>query len=362
MDSLTVRAAEAWKWLRIHRRGVAQWTVALTLVTLAMVAAYIWRVDPDAAGDASASVLPQRQLRIAFVQHGGLADPFWDQVGRGAEAAEREFGVNLTYNGSGIVVDQAQMVDGVVAEGIDVLVVSLADPDAMERSIRAAVAAGVTVMTINSGEERGREFGAITHFGQPDWLAGLAAGERLVQLGFSHVLCVIHEQGNVGLDSRCRNATVPIERAGGQVETFWVSGTGDRVLTGGEIEAKLQSDPNIDGVLALNATIAELAAGSIAGAGSSAQLATFDISDWALESIEDGTLLFAIDQNPYLQGFLPVVAAYAMAQGEVNGGASIQAAIRRWSAGGRFFTGPGIVDSSNVLRYKTLGEDAERVE
>ena len=361
MNSLTARATEAWGWLRVHRRGVAQWAVALTLVTLAMVAAYIWRVDLDSVGDASASSLPHRQLRIAFVQHGGLADPFWEQVGAGAEAAQREFGVDLTYTGSGIVVDQAQMVDGVVAEGVDVLVVSLADPDAMERSIRAAVAAGVTVMTINSGEERGREFGAVTHFGQPDWLAGLAAGERLVQLGITHVLCVIHEQGNVGLDSRCRNAAGPIERAGGQLETFWVSGTGDRILTGGEIEAKLKADRSIDGVLALNATIAELAAGSIAGAGSSAQLATFDTSDWALEAIENGEVLFAIDQNPYMQGFLPVVAAYAMAAGEANGGASVQSAIRRWAAQGRFFTGPGLVDSDNVLRYRTLGEDSERV-
>lgn len=361
MDSLTARAAEAWKWLRVHRRGVAQWAVALTMVTLAMTAAYIWRVDLDSGADASATVLPQRQLRIAFVQHGGLADPFWEQVGAGAEAAAREFGVEMTYTGSGIVVDQAQMVDGVVAEGVDVLVVSLADPDAMERSIRAAVAAGVTVMTINSGEERGREFGAVTHFGQPDWLAGLAAGERLVQLGLSHVLCVIHEQGNVGLDSRCNNAAVPIERAGGQMETFWVSGTGDRILTGGEIEAKLKADRKIDGVLALNATIAELAAGSIEGAGSSAQLATFDTSDWALEAIENGEVLFAIDQNPYMQGFLPVMAAYAMVQGEAGGGAGVQSAIRRWAAQGRFFTGPGLVDADNVLRYKTLGEDTERV-
>lgn len=362
MDSLTARGSALWQWLRIHRRGVFQWMVALTLVTLAMAAAYIWRVDPDAGRRALDLLLPQRDLRVAFVQHGGLADPFWDQVGEGAEAAAREFGVELHYTGSGIVVDQVQMVDQAVAARYDVLVVSLADPDAMERSIRGAVTAGLTVMTINSGEERGREFGAVTHFGQPDWLAGLAAGERLVQLGITRLLCVIHEQGNVGLDSRCRNAAVPVERAGGRVETFWVSGTGDRILTGGEIEGKLQADPNIDGVLTLNATIGELAEGSIRGAGSSAQLATFDISDWALEAIEDGRVLFAIDQNPYMQGFLPIMAAYAMAEGDAGDGASVQAAIRRWAAAGRFFTGPGIVDRSNVLRYTALGESSERTE
>lgn len=358
MNSLAPRAARTWAWLKIHRRGVTQWVLAITAVTLAMTAAWIWRVDLDEVQDSSESVLPQRGLRVAMVHHGGIADPFWEQVRAGAVAGQREFGVDLEYRGSGIVTDQAAMVDQVVAEGADVLVVSLADPDAMERSVRDAVSAGLTVMTINSGEERGREFGAVTHFGQPDWLAGLASGERLVQLGVRRLLCVIHELGNVGLNSRCENASIPMSRSGGRAETFAVTGTSDRVLTVEEIQAKLLAEPDIDGVLTLNSTIGELAAIAIEGAGSSARLATFDISEWVLEQIEDGNVLFAVDQNPYMQGFLPIVAAYAMAEGEAGDGAGVQAAIGRWAAEGRIFTGPGFVDGTNVKVYAALAPQA----
>lgn len=358
MNSVAPRAAAAWTWLKAHRRGVTQWALAIGAVALAMTAAWIWRVDLDEGQDATGSVLPLRALRISMVHHGGIADPFWGQVRAGAEAGQREFAVELLFRGSGIVVEQAGMVDQAVAEGYDVLVVSLADPDAMERSVRDAVAAGLTVMTINSGEERGREFGAIAHFGQPDWLAGLAAGERLVQLGVTRLLCVVHEQGNVGLDSRCGNAAIPLERAGGRTETFWVTGTSDRVLTVEEIQAKLLAEPDIDGVLTLNSTIGELASVAIEGAGSPARLATFDVSDWVLEQIEAGDVLFAIDQNPYMQGFLPIMAAYAMAEGEAGGGTGIQEAIAQWVAEGRIFTGPGFVDQANVKAYTALAPQA----
>ena len=174
----------------------------------------------------------------------------------------------MRFDGSGDVQEQIRLVDNAVSQGFDVIVVSLADPDAMEDSIRGAVAAGITVFSINSGEERGREFGAVTHFGQPDGVAGVSAGTAI------------------------------------------------------KIQTVLQSDASTDGVLALNSGVAEEAIDAIRDARSTALLTTFDVSDQVLAAIEAGDILFAVDQQAYLQGFLPVAYAYfhAVAPDEETGG------------------------------------------
>ena len=329
----------------------------LGLVVLAMVGAYVCRVDQEISLQAGTGVLPPTDLRVAMVTHGGIGDPFWDEVAAGAFAAQREFGIELFYDGDGNVSEQVRLVDNAVALGYDVLIVSLADPDALEQSIRSAVAAGLLVMTINSGEERGREFGAVTHFGQPDGVAGLGAGERLVTAGVSKLLCLIHEAGNVGLEARCTNAGLAMELSGGSMEVLFVTGTADRVSTTGEIAALLQADSSIEGVLALNSGIAELAMSAIAGTGSEVQLATFDVSPAILEAIEAGDVLFAVDQQAYLQGFLPIAFAYFQsleADAETRG---ILTGMERWGASGRLVTGPGFVDQSNARRFPQLGAD-----
>lgn len=342
---------------RLVNEGWLRWLVLAGLVALAMVAAYVCRVDEDVSFQAGTGVLPPTDLRVAMITHGGIGDPFWDEVAAGAFAAQREFGVELLYDGDGNVNEQVRLVDNAVALGYDVLIVSLADPDALEQSIRSAVAAGVLVMSINSGEERGREFGAVTHFGQPDGVAGLGAGERMVMAGVSKLLCLIHEAGNVGLEARCANAGVAMEAAGGSMQRLFVTGTADRVSTTGEIANVLQADPDIDGILALNSSIAELAMTALESSGSSAQVATFDVSPAILEAIEAGEVLFAVDQQAYLQGFLPIAFAYFRfleVEGDTSG---ILAGMERWAASGRLVTGPGFVDQSNVRRFPQLGGD-----
>ena len=141
------------------------------------------------------------------------------------------------------------------------------------------------------------------------------------------------------------------------MERLFVTGTADRVSTTGEITAVLQADPSIDGILALNSSIAELALSAKAGSGSQAQVATFDVSPTILEAIEAGDVLFAVDQQAYLQGFLPVAFAYLQSlepEAETGG---ILAGMERWSASGRLVTGPGFVDRSNARRFPQLGAD-----
>ena len=329
--------------------------MAAVLVGLAMAGAYVFRVDESRLAQGGGTVLPAAELRVAMITHGGIGDPFWDQVAAGAFAAQRELGVELRYDGDGNINEQVRLVDNVVASGFDVLIVSLADPDALEDSIRGAVAAGLMVLSINSGEERGREFGAVTHFGQPDGVAGLGAGERMAAAGVRRLLCVVHEAGNVGLDSRCANAGESMALAGGSLERLSVTGTSDIVATTNEIQAYLQSNADVDGVLALNAGIAELALRAIRGAGSDAVVGTFDVSDTILEAIEAGDVLFAVDQQAYLQGFLPIAFAYFSQLPEGAETVGVLRALRRWAASGRLVTGPGFVDRSNVRRFPQLG-------
>lgn len=333
-----------------HWRGL----LFLLVVALTMFAAYLCRVDEIVRTQGQTAALPQIDLRIAMITHGGIGDPFWDQVAAGAQAAQREFGVELRYDGDGDINAQVRLVDNAIAQGYDVLIVSLADPDALENSVRAAVEAGLLVLTINSGEERGRAFGAITHFGQPDKVAGLAAGERLAAAGVTRMLCIIHEDGNVGLVHRCDEAGLSMELAGGQYQTLSVTGTANIRETTNEIGAVLLANPDIDGVLALNSEIAELAQRAIIEVNANALLATFDISPSVLQDIERGAMLFAVDQQAYLQGFLPIAFAYVASVEEELETSSLLRALKRWSASGRLLTGPGFVDASNVRRYPDI--------
>ena len=140
---------------RLTNEGWIRWAALVGLIALAMVAAYMCRIDKDVSLQAGTGALPPTDIRVAMVTHGGIGDPFWDEVAAGAFAAQREFGIKLFYNGDGNVNEQVRLVDNAVALGYDVLIVSLGDPDALEQSIRSAAEAGLLVMTINSGEERG---------------------------------------------------------------------------------------------------------------------------------------------------------------------------------------------------------------
>lgn len=333
-----------------HWRGLA----FLAIVALTMFAAYLCRVDEIVRTQGQTAALPQIDLRIAMITHGGIGDPFWDQVAAGAQAAQREFGVELRYDGDGDINAQVRLVDNAIASGYDVLIVSLADPDALENSVRAAVEAGLMVLSINSGEERGREFGATTHFGQPDQVAGLAAGERMAAAGVSRMLCIIHEQGNIGLLHRCNEAGLSMNLAGGEFQTMFVTGTSNIRETTNEIGSVLLANPTIDGVLALNSEIAELAQRAISEVAANAVLATFDISSEVLQDIERGSMLFAVDQQAYLQGFLPIAFAYVASVEADLETSQLLRALKRWSASGRLLTGPGFVDASNVRRYPEI--------
>jgi simple sugar transport system substrate-binding protein len=282
-------------------------------------------------------------LDFAVITHGSGGDAFWSVVKNGAEDAGRDLGVKVTYNGDGKPDAQAKLIDNAVAQGKTGLVVSMANPDALKDSIAAAVRAGIPVITINSGADESKEFGAIAHVGQDETVAGKAAGERLKDEGRKNILCVIHEAANSGLNDRCQGAK---DGFGGKVTNLQVD-INNPTDTESRMRGALQTDPSIDGVLTLNSQVADLAVSAASSAGSKAAIATFDLNTDVVNSIKAGKILFAVDQQQYEQGYLPIVMLklYRENGNTLGGGLPV-------------FTGPGFVDKSNadqVGKYTVRG-------
>lgn len=244
-------------------------------------------------------------LRIAVVTHGQASSPFWTVVRNGIDAARRQVDVNVDYRAPDVysVQRMAELVDEAIASEPDALVLSLPD-QRIAVAARRAVVEGIPTVTINSGGEMSRATGAITHIGQPEDRAGLEAGRRLARAGVRRGLCVNHEVGNGALDVRCAGFARAVRAAGGTTRVVGVD-----VKSGGAARRLAEAlRGNVDGVLALSADGAQavLDAQRIAGR-PDLELATFDLSPEVLDAVKDGRLIFTVDQQPFLQGYLPVV-------------------------------------------------------
>lgn len=283
--------------------------------------------------------------KFAVVTHGAIGDSFWDVVKKGVEQAGKDEGVTVTYQSDGDPQKQSQLIDAAVNQKVDGLVVSMANPDALKASIEKAVAAGIPVITINSGQDRSAEFGAIAHVGQDEKIAGEGAGTKLKEAGVTKAICVIQEAGNVGLEQRCAGVK---ETLGGPVENIQVQNS-DPAGAQAIIKAKLQQDKSINGVLTLGPVIGAAAIQAVADAGSSAKLATFDLNADVTKAIADGKMLFAVDQQQYVQGYLPIVmlTLYKSNLNTIGGGHPV-------------LTGPGFVTKDNASQVADLAKAGTR--
>lgn len=284
-----------------------------------------------------------QNLTYAVVTHGAPGDAFWDRVKSGAEKAGKDYGVKVEYSSDADPAKQSQLIDGAVADKVDGIVVSMANPDGLESSVKKAVAAGVPVVTINSGVDKFKAFGAITHIGQSETIAGQAVGERMKTEGLKKAICVIQEAGNVGLEERCKAAA---EAFGGSMSNLQVDGTDDNSVQA-TITSKLQADKSIDAVLTLGGQYGIDAVAAVGDAGSSAKVATFDLSEDVVKDIQSGKILFAVDQQPYVQGFLGVTTLYlkSINGNDIGGGQPIN-------------SGPAFVTKENadaILKFAANG-------
>ncbi len=259
---------------------------------------------------AFAAAQDRADIRIVVVTHGQAADPFWNVVKNGVDAAAADLGVTVEYQAPSTfdMVAMSQLIDAAIASEPDGLVVSIPDPDALEDSILAAIGAGIPVISINSGSDVAADFGVLAHIGQTEYEAGFGGGQRMAEAGATNVLCVNQEVGNVALDLRCQGFSDAIEEAGGTVEVLAVD-LADPTDAQNRIDAALVSNPDIDAVFTLGPTGAAPALAALEDAGLLGEilLATFDLSPEVLEAIDAGNMLFAIDQQQYTQGYLSIV-------------------------------------------------------
>ncbi|MDO9377226.1 MAG: sugar ABC transporter substrate-binding protein [Nocardioidaceae bacterium] len=284
-------------------------------------------------------------LSYAVITHGAPGDAFWDRVKSGAERAGEDYGVDVAYSSDPDPSKQSALIDGAVADKVDGIVVSMANPDGVKTAVESAVAAGVPVITINSGLEFSKAFGAITHIGQSEEIAGQAAGERLKDEGFTNVLCVVQEAGNVGLETRCKAVA---DSMGGTVENLQVDGTDDNAVQA-TITSKLQADTDVDGVLTLGGQYGIDAVAAVGEAGSDARVATFDLSEDVIKAIQSDDILFAIDQQPFVQGFEGVSGLYlkSINGNDVGGGQPIN-------------SGPAFITKDNADAVLKFAEEGTR--
>lgn len=254
------------------------------------------KAQAEAAGKATVST---PRWTFAMVTHSGDGDTFWDIVQKGAQEAAEKDNINFLYSKNDEGQQQAQLVQAAIDKKVDGLIVTLAKPDAMKDVVKKAVAAGIPVITINSGSAQSKEYGALTHIGQDETIAGEAVGEELNERGRKKAVCVLHEQGNVGHEQRCAGTRKTFD---GELQNLYVDGTNMPDVQA-SIEAKLQTDRAIDAVVTLGAPFADTAVRAKESARSKAEIDTFDLNPKVAAGLKDGTLGFAVDQQPYLQGY-----------------------------------------------------------
>ncbi|MER5531259.1 sugar ABC transporter substrate-binding protein [Streptomyces sp. NPDC002677] len=300
----------------------------------------------EAGSGVSAGKATTARMTVAMITHAAPGDTFWDTIRKGAEAAAAKDNVKLVYSSDPGGPNQASLVQNAIDQKVDGIAVTLAKPDAMKAVVAKAEQAGIPVVGFNSGVADWKKQGLLEYFGQDESIAGEAFGRKLNEAGAKHTVCVIMEQGQVSLEARCAGVKKTFE---GKTDILYVNGT-DMPSVKSTITAKLKTDPSIDYVTTLGAPFAMTAIQSIADAGGKAKLATFDLNKDAVGAIKSGKIQWAVDQQPYLQGYLSVDSLWLYKN---NG---------NYSGGGEapVLTGPAFVDKTNVAKIAEFAAKGTR--
>jgi simple sugar transport system substrate-binding protein len=281
---------------------------------------------------------------IAMITHETPGDTFWDKIKSGAQQAADNYGVDLKYSNDPDPGQHATLIQNAIDSKVDGIATTLDAPDAEAESVKAASDAGIPIVAFNQGIDDYQDVGAQMYFGSDENLAGETAGKRIADDGGKHTLCVIQDEGSVALEARC--AGVKATSAG--TENIQVNGADDSAVVS-SLQAKLSEDDSIDYIVTLGAPIALDALQAIEAAGSDAKLVTFDLNTDAAKAIQDGSIEFSIDQQPYVQGYLAVTSLYL----NVKNGNDI-------GGGGPVLTGPSFVDASNIDAILPFTENGTR--
>ena len=323
-------------------RRAAVAAVAIPMLALTACSSQGGRAPEASSGGGGGQAVSTPRIKIALITHAPAGDTFWDTVRKGAEEAAAKDNVELLYTNDPEAGRQAQLIQQAVDQKVDGIAVTLATPGALKDSLKKASDAGIPIVSLNAGEDVSKQLGAFTHFGSNEQLAGQAVGEKLAAENFKHPVCVIQAQGHVGLEARCAGVKSKVPGT----EILYVNGA-DMTSVESTATAKLQAAKDADVIIGLGAPITLTLLKSVATAGSSAKVASFDLNKELAQKIADGTVLFTVDQQPWLQGYGSVDALWQVKRGgfKLGGGQPV-------------LTGPTIVDKSNaadVVKFADQG-------
>ncbi|MBD1541970.1 sugar ABC transporter substrate-binding protein [Arthrobacter sp. IA7] len=323
-------------------RRAAVAAVAIPMLALTACSSQGGRAPESNSGGGGGQAASTPRMKIALITHAPAGDTFWDTVRKGAEEAAAKDNVELLYTNDPEAGRQAQLIQQAVDQKVDGIAVTLATPGALKDSLKKASDAGIPIVSLNAGEDVSKELGAFTHFGSNEQLAGQAVGEKLAAENFKHPICVIQAQGHVGLEARCAGVKSKVPGT----EILYVNGA-DMTSVESTATAKLQAAKDADVIIGLGAPVTLTLLKSVATAGSSAKVASFDLNKELAQKIADGTVLFTVDQQPWLQGYGSVDALWQAKRGgfKLGGGQPV-------------LTGPTIVDKSNaadVVKFSDQG-------
>src|SRR5262245_40745724 len=252
--------------------------------------------------------------KYVLISHAPDSDSWWNTIKNSIKQAGEDYGVTVDYRNppSGDLADMARLIEQAAAAGYDGVIVTIADYNVLQGAIGKVTAKKIPLITINSGTpEQSEKLGAIMHVGQPEYAAGKGVGERAKAAGVKSFLCVNHYATNPASFERCRGFG---EAIGADYKKATLDSGDDPTTIESKVAAYLRQNPGTEGVLTLGPTSAGPTIKALEKSGRAGKLwmATFDLSDDISKGIKDGTVQFAIDQQPYLQGYIPVAVLATM--------------------------------------------------
>ncbi len=285
----------------------------------------------------------QENYTFAMITHAQPGDTFWDIIRKGANAAAEKDNVKLVYLADPDANKMAQLIQNVTQQKVNGIALTLAFPEAEAANVKAAQAAGIPIVGFNAGVDQWKDMGLLGYAGQDETVAGEAVGDRLNKEGAKSVVCLDQQQGAVQLEARCNGIKSTFK---GNMEVLYVTGY-DMPTVKSRVQAKLQQDTSIDYVVTLGAPFAPVVLDAIGAANSKAKVGTFDMSPVAIDLISQGKLQWAVDQQPYVEGYEAVDMLWLyLTNGDTVGG------------GEPVLTGPFFVTKDNadaVAKYAKAG-------
>jgi simple sugar transport system substrate-binding protein len=330
---------EAGQMFRPRKRALG--TALIMFVTLIVIAACSATGGKKAtetqqnAGSNGAGHANTPRYTFDMITHAQPGDTFWDIIRSGASAAASKDNISYHYSNNQDPTKQAQLIDDAINAHVDGIAVTDPDPQALCPTIQKARKAGIPVVMFNAGISNWQACGGLSYFGSDETVAGTAAGKRLAAAGKKNVLCVLQAQGQVQLEARCAGVKAGLGSEGTMTKLY-VNGTDNSAMLS-TMSAKLTQDKNVDAVITLGAPVALVAINAISQAHSNAKLYTFDTNAAEIAKIKSGAVQWAVDQQPYLQGYEAIDSLWLYkTNADVLGGNKT------------VLTGPAFIDSGNV--------------